>query len=107
METYQAVEILGSLAQETRLTLFRLVVAAGPEGLSAAEIARHVTVVPSSLAHHLSELTQTGLINSRRDGDEPIYSVRSETMSQLLNFLVENCCGGRPDLCDPIWMKKP
>ena len=93
MDQHHAVAALGALAQETRLALFRLLVARGPAGLPAGAIAERLTVAPSSLSFHLQQLLHAGLIAQRRLGRQLIYSAEYATMNGLLVYLTENCCG--------------
>jgi DNA-binding transcriptional ArsR family regulator len=99
METKQAVLALTALAQESRLRLFRLLVPAGEEGLAAGEIAERLGIAPASLTFHLKELCHAGLIESERDGRSIRYSLCVGKMSELIRFLTEDCCQGRPELC--------
>ncbi|MEO5375859.1 MAG: metalloregulator ArsR/SmtB family transcription factor [Alphaproteobacteria bacterium] len=101
MKEDDVIAALAALAQETRLRLFRLLVAVGPEGLPAGRIAEKLGATESTLSFHLSHLRQAGLIRRRRDGRSLIYSADFATMTALLGFLTENCCGGRPELCCP------
>ena len=101
MESKEAVQALSALAQEARLSVFRLLVAGGEPGLPAGEIASHCAIPPNTLSFHLKELTNAGLLDSRRDGRSIIYSVNTTGISDLLSFLTEDCCRGRPDLCLP------
>jgi DNA-binding transcriptional ArsR family regulator len=100
METHHAIAALAALAQESRLATYRLLVQAGPAGLSASRIADALRIPSSSLSFHLKELTHAGLIAPRQEGRFIIYAARFETMSALLGFLTENCCGGNP--CTPL-----
>jgi ArsR family transcriptional regulator, arsenate/arsenite/antimonite-responsive transcriptional repressor len=104
MDQKHAIAALAALAQETRLDLFRLLVAAGPEGLRAGTIAERLGVAPSSLSFHLQQLVHAGLIAQRRLGRQLIYSAEYGAMNVLLGYLTENCCGqGGPcaPACDP------
>lgn len=103
METANAAAALSALAQETRLSIFRLLVRSGPEGLSAGAISRNVGVVASTLSHHLGLLEQARLIRSARHGRNVIYRSDADGIRALLRYLVEDCCGGRPDLCGELW----
>jgi ArsR family transcriptional regulator, arsenate/arsenite/antimonite-responsive transcriptional repressor len=94
METNHAVDALAALAQETRLTAFRLLVEAGPEGIAAGEIARTLDVPPPNLSFHLSALVHAGLVTSRRDGRQVIYAADFDAMDTLVGFLAQNCCRG-------------
>jgi len=100
MDQISAVAALGALAQETRLALFRLLVASGPAGLSAGIIAVRLGVAPSSLSFHLQQLVHAGLITQRRLSRQLIYSAEYGRMSELLGYLTENCCG-RGEACVP------
>ncbi len=101
MESEIAVKRLSALAQEARLDVFRLLVKAGPEGLAAGEIARALDVAPNTLSAQLLVLSNAGLIGARRDGRSIIYSIKFDAMRALLGFLMEDCCGGRPEICAP------
>jgi DNA-binding transcriptional ArsR family regulator len=102
METKSAVASLSALAHEGRLSAFRLLVQAGPEGLPAGEIARRLAVLPNTLSASLNVLGHAGLIQSRREGRSIIYTADFAAMRGLLGFLMEDCCGGRPEICAPL-----
>ena len=89
-----AVDALGALAQEHRLSLFRLLVQAGDDGLAAGAIAERLGVPNSSLSFHLGYLTRAGLIIQRREGRSLIYTADYAAMNALVGYLVENCCAG-------------
>src|SRR5437667_12279863 len=93
MDQERAIAALGALAQETRLELFRLLVARGPEGLPAGVIAERLGVMPASLSFHLQQLVHAGLITQRRFSRQIIYSAEYGTMNELMAYLTENCCG--------------
>ncbi len=93
MDRKQAIVALGALAQETRLDLFRPLVAEGPQGLAAGVIAERLAVAPSSLSFHLQQLVHAGLIAQRRLSRQLIYSAEYGAMNGLLAYLTENCCG--------------
>jgi ArsR family transcriptional regulator, arsenate/arsenite/antimonite-responsive transcriptional repressor len=93
MDQKHAIAALGALAQETRLALFRMLVACGPEGLPAGIIAERLGVAPSSLSFHLQQLVHAGLITQRRLSRQLIYAAQYGTMNELMGYLTENCCG--------------
>ena len=95
MDTQSALSALAALAQESRLAVFRLLVEAGPQGMAASKIGEALTIPASSLSFHLKELSHAKLIVPRQDGRFVIYSAQFNTMSALVSFLAENCCGGR------------
>jgi DNA-binding transcriptional ArsR family regulator len=99
MEINDAIQALQSLAQETRLNAFRMLVTAGPEGLRAGELAAGLGVPAPTLSFHLNHLRHAGLIDCRRRGRSLWYSVAFGQVQALLAFLMENCCQGRPEIC--------
>lgn len=101
MDNPAAVKIFSSLAQESRLGLFRLLVQAGPEGLPAGAIAEQLRLPSSTLSFHLKELSHAGVVKSRQAGRFIYYSADFATMTALIAFLTENCCGGQPQECCP------
>ena len=101
MEIKQALSCLAALSQESRLTVFRLLVRRGEDGMPAGEIAERLDVPGSTLSFHLKELEQAGLLAVRRDGRRMIYAVDYGVMGRLLNFLREDCCRDHPGL-DPV-----
>jgi ArsR family transcriptional regulator, arsenate/arsenite/antimonite-responsive transcriptional repressor len=94
MKTLEAVVALEALAQDSRLGIFRLLVAAGREGLPAGQIARRMKLPAATLSFHLSQLKHAGLIACLRQGTSLIYSANFDAMNALVGFLTENCCGG-------------
>jgi len=100
MKTSEAVAGLGSLAQETRLSIYRLLVKRGPEGLPAGAIAETLDVPASSLSFHLQQLMHTGLITQERKSRQLIYAAHFDRMNALVAFLTENCCSGAGPICD-------
>ena len=100
----QAVDALAALAQATRLSVYRLLVEAGPDGLAAGRIGEELDLAPATLSFHLAHLARTGLVRSRQDGRFVIYSADFQNMNQLVGYLTENCCGGRA--CAPSTNRK-
>jgi ArsR family transcriptional regulator len=107
MEKSDAVAALAALAQDNRLDVFRLLVAAGPAGMPAGEVAKALELAPNTLTFHFDRLRGAGLVTVRRDGRSMIYAARFETMNALLGYLTENCCRGAPDACAPTAACKP
>ncbi len=101
MNSDQALDALSALAQESRLKVFRLLVAAGPQGVAAGAIAERLHVVPGTLSFHLKLLTRAGLLKARRQGRSIRYVARFDTMNELIGFLSNDCCGGNPEVCLP------
>lgn len=94
-----AVDALGALAHETRLSVFRMLVKAGPEGLIAGVIAERSNVPPSTMSHHLSTLERAGLVQSERESRLIHYRADFAGMRRLLAFLMQDCCQGTPAMC--------
>ena len=94
-----AVSAFGALAQDTRLSVFRMLVQAGPDGLSAGEIATATQTSAPTLSHHLAILERSGLASSTRFGRSIRYAADFEGTRRLLAFLTEDCCQGRPEIC--------
>ena len=98
----QALDAFAALSQETRLRIVRLLVKAGPEGMSAGAIGEAMDSASSSrMSFHLSHLEQAGLVESRREGRSIIYSAALVTLSNLVEFLMRDCCQGHPEVCNP------
>lgn len=100
MEKKSVVNALASLAQESRLDIFRILVQAGPEGLPAGKISEMTGIPPSTMSFHLKEMSHAGMVYSRQESRFVIYSANFETMNSLIGYLTENCCGGNP--CSPV-----
>ena len=99
MENEAAVAALAALAQDTRLSIFRLLVQAGPEGVPAGYIGEALNVPPATLSFHLKELVHAGMVSSRQQGRFIYYSTDFEQMAALMTFLTQNCCQGMPQEC--------
>lgn len=102
MDKLDAVAALAALAQENRLEVYRLLVQAGPGGMAAGEVASALGIAPNTLSFHFDRLRHAGLVSVARHGRSLIYAARYETMTNLLGYLTENCCSGRPQLCPPV-----
>jgi len=104
MEMIQVVDALAALAQESRLKVYRLLVEAGPDGLSAGRIGEELELPPATLSFHLAHLARAGLARSRQEGRFVFYSADFENMNTLVGYLTENCCGGQAcaPACAPI-----
>ena len=111
METKNAAALLSSLAQPTRLDVFRALVVAGDSGLPAGALAEQLGVSAPVLSFHLKELRVNSLIDSEQQGRFVIYRARYDTMNALLAFMTENCCAGSKsadgaDCCIPAFTSR-
>jgi protein-tyrosine-phosphatase/DNA-binding transcriptional ArsR family regulator len=102
MEIHTAARIFGAMGQERRLAVLRLLIARGANGLSAGELADQVGMPPSTTSFHLSALERSGLVIATRRKNQIIYALRVSALRDLLSFLTDACCGGRPELCGDI-----
>lgn len=91
-----------ALAHPGRLSVFRRLVRAGPDGMAAGEISRALATPPATLSAQLSVLATAGLISGTREGRSIRYAVNVEAVSAMVLYLLEDCCGGRPEICAPI-----
>ncbi len=98
MNDLEAVKCLSALAQISRLQLYRLLIEAGPSGLTPGVMVEKLAIAPTVLSFHLKELTTAGLIFFQREGRYLIYRASFDHMNALLNFLSSNCCQGEPCL---------
>jgi arsenate reductase len=102
MDVGQAASGFMALGQETRLDLMRALLAAGPSGLAAGDIAARLGVPASTLSFHLRALEQAGLVAATRHGRSLIYAPQIAALRALVAFLAEACCGGEPDRCGDL-----
>ncbi len=102
MQLPEAVIALSALGNGHRLAIFRLLVQAGPGGISAGDVSREVGLLPNTLSTHLAALVHAGLAHSRRAGRSVIYSADYGVIRALLGYLMADCCGGRPEICGSL-----
>ncbi|MCF8198179.1 MAG: metalloregulator ArsR/SmtB family transcription factor [Sulfuritalea sp.] len=95
MESLNAAELLAALGHETRLSIFRLLVEAGPKGINASAIGEKLGLVPATLSFHLAHLSRVGLIQGRQESRFIFYSADYGEMDELIAFLTNNCCQGK------------
>lgn len=102
MDTTHAIDVFAALAQPTRLEAFRLIVEHEPHGLPAGEVARRLDVPQNTMSTHLAVLARAGLISSERHSRSIIFRAEMDRVRDVASFLVSDCCGGRPELCEPL-----
>lgn len=100
MDASKVVKALAALAQSTRLETYRLLVACGPEGMAAGQIAEKLNASAATMSFHFKTLSHAGLIESRQDGRFVYYSANFDVMNGMVAYLTENCCGGNPAACN-------
>jgi ArsR family transcriptional regulator, arsenate/arsenite/antimonite-responsive transcriptional repressor len=102
MDDTGAIDALSALAHPTRLRVFRHLVRAGVQGLPAGEIARQLDVPATTMSTHLGILARAGVIAARRESRIVFYALDVDGTRAVFAYLLQDCCGGRPDLCAPL-----
>jgi len=102
MELSPAIDAFGALAQKSRLQIFRLLMQCGPEGMAAGDIARELQIPHNTLSFHVAVLARANLVAARKEGRSIIYAVDLAGTRELLSFLVDDCCSGRPEICEAL-----
>ena len=88
------VQRLKALGHASRLSIVRVVVQGPVEGTPVGEIQAGLDIPGSTLSHHLSELTQAGLLKAARQGTTIGYAAHFEHLRSLTDYLWEDCCRG-------------
>ncbi len=88
------VRALSALGHDARLSIFRLLVRAGDDGLIVGDIGAHLALPPSTLAHHLTALVDAGLVVQERRGREVVNRADYDTMRRTVDYLTRECCAG-------------
>jgi ArsR family transcriptional regulator len=99
MKEAEAIEALSGLAHTLRLRTFRVLMEVGPDGLAAGEIASTLATPRSTLSAHLGQMERAGLLVSRRERQQIFYAINVSGARELIDFLVQDCCSARPELC--------
>ena len=102
MDKYASLSAFSALSNAARLDVFRLLIKAGRAGLPSGEIAERLGAKQNSTSTNLAILQSAGLIHSERDGRSVKYRADMSGVRGLLEFLMEECCGGNPELCGPV-----
>ena len=102
MDARRSQAAFAALAQPTRLKAFRKLVAAHPNGLPAGEIAQFCKVPHNTMSTHLAALMRGGLIAVTREGRSMNYRANLDGFRGLIDFMLRDCCGGRPEICAPV-----
>ncbi|MDB9519050.1 metalloregulator ArsR/SmtB family transcription factor [Roseofilum reptotaenium CS-1145] len=84
--------VFAALGQSSRLKIVRLLLSANPKGLPAGEIQKELGISAPTLSHHLDKLRQVGIVTAEKERQWIWYSVRSQTLKSLIDFLFEECC---------------
>lgn len=103
MNDAEAIDAFSALAHAGRLAVFRLLVCAGPDGLTAGDIARTFATPANTMSTQLAILARCGLIRSKRHSRSVIYCADFPRIGALLAFITEDCCAGHPEVCAPVF----
>ncbi len=99
MDKNIATTVFESLSSGVRLDVFRLLVKKGTEGMVAGEISATLDLPPTNLSFHLKAMTHAGLVTATQEGRFQRYRANLTMMVDLVSYLTEECCGGKPELC--------
>ncbi|MDD9716096.1 helix-turn-helix domain-containing protein [Dinoroseobacter sp. PD6] len=99
MESIDATHAFDALSHPARLEVFRLLVRRGPSGVRPSDIAAALRLKPNTLSVYLAALQAAGLVASQRAGRAVLYRAELRRVGALVDYLVDDCCRGRPDLC--------
>ena len=88
MKQEKAIDSLSALAQETRLSIFLLLMDIGEEGMSAGSLSEHLEIQPTTLSFHLSQLKNANLIDSKKEGRSVIYCANRKKIKKLCNYIL-------------------
>jgi len=99
MDKEASLACLAALSQPTRLDAFRLLARHEPQGLPAGALARELAVPANTLSAHLNILSHAGLVKGARHSRSIVYRADLARLDALTQFLLADCCGGRPELC--------
>lgn len=102
MDKKLALAGLAALGQDTRLEAFRMLVQSGPEGIVSGELAARTGTTQNTMSTHLKTLSHASLVRSEREGKSVRYFADMTGFRDLLAFLMEDCCNGAPELCQPV-----
>ena len=103
MESSQAISAFAALSQETRLAVLRLLIREGTDGIPSGELAARVGVPPSTMSFHIASLERAGLVRSWRIQRQIFYAPNLQGVKGLVTFLLQDCCGGHPEICGDIF----
>lgn len=101
MEKETATKIFEALSSGVRLDVFRLLVRMANDGMVAGEIASTLDIPPTNLSFHLKAMTQTGLLTVTQEGRFQRYRANIPVMLDIVAYLSDECCMGRPEQCVP------
>lgn len=105
MDTNQAIDAFAALSQSTRIEALRILIKTGADGMLAGDLGDLMEVRQNTMSANLSVLLNAGLVRNEREGRSIRYFADFEGLRGVLAFLMEDCCGGNPELCQPVLNK--
>ncbi len=102
MDNSETLMAFSALSQQTRLDVFRLLIKAGADGALSGEISDRLDVRQNTMSANLAVLLNAGLVRNERHGRTIRYFADFEALRGLLAFLMEDCCNGNPQICQPV-----
>ena len=102
MDITQSLFAFSALSQQTRLEVLRLLIKSGADGMNAGEIGDALGIRQNTMSTNLNILLRAGLVRNEREGRAVRYFTDLNGIRGMLAFLMEDCCGGKPELCEPL-----
>lgn len=102
MDTSDATKLFAALSSPIRLNICRLLIKVGEGGMLSGELSTALDIPPNTASNNLVVLSAAGLVQNERQGRAVRYFADFQTIKALLSFLMEDCCGGKPQKCRPI-----
>ncbi len=99
MTLEQIAKRMAALGNETRLSVYRLLVRAGDKGLPVTSVQQRLGVPASTLSHHLHKLIEVDLVAQERRGTSLICRADYSVMQQTFDFFANECCIDDPSCC--------
>ena len=93
---------LSTLGHPQRLALFRLLMRRYPDRVPATELAQALGIKPNTLSSYVNALMQAGLVTQERAGTSLRYAINLDAARETMDYLLNDCCKGRPDICTPV-----
>ena len=93
---------LTTLGHPQRLALFRLLMRRYPDRVPATELAQALKLKPNTLSSYVNALMRADLVTQERVGTSLRYAIHMDTARETFDYLLRDCCRGRPELCSPL-----
>ena len=94
MSDTKAANMFAALGHPSRVSILRLLVKAGDDGLSVSQMREHLEMPATTFGHHLKAMADAGIVTQDRHGRSLISRADYNALQGLINFLMEDCCRG-------------